>query len=287
VKRFAALAIMLCVSACIPRSPEFPRDAAPRLETDMATVLDERPVWENRPVIADETAAERDVHIVKAGDTGIAIARAYAVPWSRIVDANGLSDPFILRVGQRIRIPGAEAPAEQTMESRAAAFKLDIEDILTGGEPAQSSTSASMPAAPGGPLPTGIAVGEPSRFTGGFIWPARGVLTTRFGPAGEGEVNQGIEISTSPAASIRAASDGVVAFVGNNVAGYGGMILIRHGNGWITAYGRAASTSVTRGQTIKRGDVIGATGSGTGPKLYFEMRKGRVPMDPLNQLPPV
>jgi lipoprotein NlpD len=286
MRRLAALTLMLALSACIPRSPEFPGAQAPRLETDMDTLFDERPVWENRPVVADEIAAERDIHIVKPGDTGIAIARAYAVPWSRIVEANGLTDPFILSVGQRIRIPGAEAPAEQTMEARAAAFKLDIEDILTGGEPAQTAGS-SLPAPSTGPLPAGVAVGEPSLFTGGFIWPARGNLTTRFGPAGEGEINQGIEIATGPAAPIRASSDGVVAFVGNNVAGFGGMILIRHGNGWITAYGRAASTSVTRGQTIKRGDVIGATGSGTGPKLYFEMRKNRVPVDPIKQLPPV
>ncbi len=287
MKHVAALVLVLAVSACIPRSPDFPGNAAPRLETDMDTVFDERPVWEDRPVQADEASAERDIHVVKPGDTGIAIARAYAVPWSRIVEANALSEPFILSVGQRIRIPGAAAPAEQTMEARAAAFKLDIEDILTGGEPAQSAANAVVPGPSGGPLPSGIAVGEPSRFAGGFIWPARGVLTTRFGPAGEGELNQGIEIATVAAAPIRASSDGVVAFVGNNVAGYGGMILIRHGNGWITAYGRAASTSVTRGQTIKRGDVIGTTGSGTGPKLYFEMRKGRVPVDPLKQLPPV
>ncbi len=286
MKRLATLALILALSACIPRSPNFPGDQAPRLETDMDTVFDERPVWEDRPVQADNASAERDIHMVKPGDTGIAIARAYAVPWSRIVEANGLSDPFILSVGQRIRIPGAETPSEQTLEARAAAFKLDIEDILTGGEPAQGGQAAALPAPSDRPLPAGIAVGEPSRFTGGFIWPARGVLATRFGPAGEGEVNQGIEISTAPTAPIRASSDGVVAFVGNNVAGYGGMILIRHGNGWITAYGRAASTTVTRGQTVKRGDIIGATGNGTGPKLYFEMRKSRVPVDPLKQLPP-
>ena len=286
MKHVAALAVMLAVSACIPRSPSFPGDAAPRLETDMDTVFDERPVWEDRPVFADTASAARDVHIVKPGDTGIAISRAYAVPWSQIVEVNSLSEPFILSVGQRIRIPGAEATTEQTMEARAAAFKLDIEDILTGGEPAQSGAIAATPATSGRPLPPGVAVVEPYRFSGAFIWPARGVLTTRFGPAGEGEVNQGIEIATAPSAPIRASSDGIVAFDGNNVAGYGGMILIRHGNGWITAYGRAASTTVSRGQSVNRGDVIGATGSGTGPKLYFEMRKSRVPMDPLKQLPP-
>jgi lipoprotein NlpD len=279
VKQAGALIIILLLSGCIPRSPLYPGKAAPHLETEMDTMFDERPVWEDRPVVADVVAAEKDVHVVKPGDTGIAIARAYAVPWSRIVDVNGLSEPFIIKVGQRIRIPGAEAPAEQTMEMRAAAFRLDIDDILTGGEPAQESVLSGTPLSPRGP------VTEPSRFSGAFGWPARGSLLARFGPAGEGQVNEGIDIATAPATPIRATADGVVAFVGNNVAGFGGMILVRHGGGWISAYGRAASTTVKRGQQVKRGDVIGATGVGTAPQVHFELRQNRQPVDPLSKLP--
>jgi lipoprotein NlpD len=290
MKHWLALPLAFAASACIPPSPDYPSDSSPKLETNMDLVFDERPVWEQAPVANDGALGGNGVHIVKAGETGIGIARAYAVPWSNIVEANGLREPFILRIGQRLIVSRpAEALSEQGLEQRAAAFKLDIDDILTGGEPAQAANvSVESPELPQGrPLPPGIAVGEPSRFTGGFKWPAQGRLITRFGPADEGVVNQGIEIATGPAAPVRAASDGVIAFVGNNVAGLGGMILIRHGNGWITAYGRAARTTVTRGQSVKQGEVIGATGSGTGPKLYFEMRKGRIPVDPMKQLPPV
>ncbi len=256
----------------------------------MDLLFDERPVWEQAPVTDDGALGGNGVHIVKAGDTGIGIARAYGVPWSVIIEANGLSEPYILRIGQKLIVsqPASASNDAPTMEARASAFKLDIDDILTGGEPAQAENVAiGTPALPEGrPLPTGVAVGEPSRFAGGFVWPTQGNLVTRFGPADEGVVNQGIEIATGPAAPVRASSDGVVAFVGNNVGGLGGTILIRHGNGWITAYGRAARTTVTRGQSVKRGEIIGATGSGAAPKLYFEMRKGRVPVDPLRQLPP-
>ncbi len=279
MRKAGAIIIMLLVSGCIPRSPLYPGKAAPHLETEMDMVFDERPVWEDRPVEVDAAAVERGVHIVKPGDTGIAIARAYAVPWSKIVEANGLSEPFILKVGQRIRIPGAEAPAAQTLETRAAAFRLNIDDILTGGEPAQGVVASG--AAP----PPPALVTEPSRFSGDFGWPARGSILARFGPAGEGQVNQGIDIATAPAAPIRATADGTVAFVGNNVAGFGGMILVKHGGGWISAYGRAANTNVTRGQKVKRGDVIGATGGGTAPQVHFELRQNRTPVDPLSKLP--
>jgi lipoprotein NlpD len=279
MKRAGALIIMVLLSGCIPRSPLYPGKATPHLETEMDMVFDERPVWEDRPVIADQVAAEKDVHIVKPGDTGIAIARAYAVPWSRIVEANGLTEPFIIKVGQRIRIPGAEAPTAQTMEARAAAFRLDIDDILTGGEPAQEAVMSGTILPPRGPTT------EPSRFSGAFGWPARGSILARFGPAGEGQVNEGIDIATAPSTPIRATADGVVAFVGNNVAGFGGMILVRHGGGWISAYGRAASTNVARGQKVKRGDVIGATGIGAAPQVHFELRQNRKPVDPLSKLP--
>ncbi len=258
------------------------------MATDMETVFGERPVWEAEPVEADTGDAGRNSYVVKAGDTGIAIARAYGIKWQSIVTANSLSEPFVLRIGQRLIIPQGQPAAAPDIEARAASFRLDIDDILTGGEPAQSSGAADTTPQPGmsTPLPPSIAVREPSNFTGNFIWPVKGNLIARFGPVSEGQINQGIEISTGPAEPIRASSDGVVAFVGNNVAGYGGMILIRHGQGWITAYGRAARTTVTRGQSIKRGEIIGYTGTGSGPQLHFEMRQQRKPVDPLKHLPP-
>lgn len=225
-------------------------------------------------------------HRVTAGETGIAIARAYAVPWSSIVAANKLSEPFALQVGQRLEIPNLARTAEQSLEARAAAFKLDIDDILTGGEPALTDSRLATSGAerPKSPLPPQIAVVEPGSFSGQFGWPAAGRVIARFGPVGEGQVNEGIEIATGPAAPIRASAEGVVAFVGNNVAGYGGMILIRHGAGWISAYGRAARTTVTRGQSVKRGDIIGVTGASEAPQLHFQLRKNRMPIDPLTQL---
>jgi lipoprotein NlpD len=220
-------------------------------------------------------------HNVGEGETGIAIARAYGISWQEIIAANALEPPYALRIGQRLLLPG------DILETRASAFKLDIEDILTGGEPAavaEAPTAAPQPA-PTRPLPPGVAVAEPARFAGKFDWPADGRVANRFGPLGEGQVNQGIDIAVAQSAPVTASADGVVAFVGNDVANYGGLILIRHGEGWITAYGRATAASVTRGQSVKRGQVIGKAGSGAAPLLFFQMRKGGKPVDPVKQLP--
>jgi murein DD-endopeptidase MepM/ murein hydrolase activator NlpD len=170
---------------------------------------------------------------------------------------------------------------ESTLEERASAFRLDIEDIVTGGEPAKVAEIATGQAA----LTPVAPVTEPLRFTGNFAWPADGKVANRFGPLGEGRVNQGIDIAVAQDAAVTASADGVVAFVGNDVANYGGLILIRHGEGWITAYGRATQPSVTRGQPVKRGQIIGKAGSGAAPLLFFQMRKGGKPVDPVKQLP--
>ena len=226
------------------------------------------------------------IHTVVAGDSGIAIARAYGMPWAQIVDANLLVAPYVLNVGQRLLIPNVATTPAQTAEQRAAAFRIDIDDILTGGEPA--SNAAPMSSADSSltkPLPPTRSVADPATFSGRFIWPAQGRIASRFGAAGAGEINDGIDIAVAQGAPVLASSDGVVAFAGNNVGGYGGTILIRHGDGWISAYGRVATTKVTRGQSVKRGQTIGSAGVGAAPMLHFELRKGRTPIDPVKQLP--
>lgn len=225
-------------------------------------------------------------HNVGEGETGIAIARAYSVGWQAIIAANALEPPYALRVGQRLLLPVAK-PGDAGLEARASAFRLDIDDILTGGEPADVAEAGVAPPlqSPTRPLAPNISVREPARFAGSFAWPADGRVANRFGPLGEGQFSQGIDIAVAQGAPIAAAADGVVAFVGNDVANYGGLILIRHGEGWITAYGRGAQASVTRGQEVKQGQTIGKAGSGAAPLLFFQMRKGGKAIDPVRQLP--
>lgn len=228
-------------------------------------------------------------HLVAEGETGIAIAMAYGVEWSRIVDLNGLEAPFTLRRGQRLLLPSDTPARPPSIEERAAAFRIDIDDVLTGGQPATAEGAAIAAATTAAkPLPSSMPIAEPTAFSGTFTWPLSGPVLSRFGPGASGEKNNGIDIGTANGTPIQAAADGVVAYAGDQVAVFGGLILITHGGGWVTAYGHAGRVDVVRGQKIHRGQVIGLsgdTGYASQPKLHFEIRKGREPVNPLSYLP--
>lgn len=230
-------------------------------------------------------------HLVAEGETGIAIAAAYGVPWRQIVDVNGLDEPYMLRRGQRLLLPGnTPVRAPSSMEQRASAFRIDIDDVLTGGQPAiaDNAPKAVASSAPR-PLPSNVPAAQPARFAGSFVWPVKGTILSRFGPGESGAKNNGIDIATPMGTPIRASADGVVAYAGDKVAVFGGLVLINHGSSWVSAYGHASRVDVVRGQKVKQGQVIGLTGD-TGyaskPKLHFELRRDRVPVNPIAQLPP-
>ena len=229
-------------------------------------------------------------HLVREGQSGIAIARAYGIEWSRIVTANALTEPYILRLGQRIVIPGSDSGNGPSRAERAAAFRLDIDDIITGGEP--TPAPRQMPARPVAGatrvLPPGAVVVAPARLSGGFLWPVDGRIVKRFGPGASGERNDGIKIAVPLSTPIRATADGVVAYAGDGIAALGGLVIVKHGSGWTSVYGHAAKLLVQRGQSVRRGQTIalsGDSGFADQPEVHFELRKGRTPVDPTTQLP--
>lgn len=231
-------------------------------------------------------------HRVGAGETGIAIAHAYGADWGEIVTINALTEPYILRVGQRLRLPGRTPPLDAgnvDVAARAAAFTLDIDDIATGSQPAlaERGKPAAAIATPRRPVTSAIAA--PMAFTGRFRWPLKGPIIAKFGPLAPGKVSDGINIAAATGTPIHAAAAGTVAYAGDQIGVYGGLILINHGGGWMSAYGHAARIDVRRGQSVKAGDIIGragASGQVQTPQLHFQLRKDRIPVDPLKQLPP-
>ncbi|HTG39573.1 MAG TPA: M23 family metallopeptidase [Sphingomonas sp.] len=228
-------------------------------------------------------------HLVRSGQTGIGIARAYGVEWSRVVDANRLEEPYILRVGQRVLIPGDAIP--RSAAERAAAFTLDIDDLVTGSQPAIAENAA--PARPVATarrvLPSTAAVAEPTRASSGFVWPvAGGRVVRRFGPGASGERNDGIKIAVPLETPVTAAADGVVAYAGSDIPSLGGLVILKHGGRLTSVYGHAGQLLVQRGQSVKRGQTIalsGDTGAANRPELHFEIRDGRTPVDPISRLP--
>jgi murein DD-endopeptidase MepM/ murein hydrolase activator NlpD len=120
-----------------------------------------------------------------------------------------------------------------------------------------------------------------------FRWPVRGKVVTTYGAKTNGKSNDGINLAVPEGTPIKAAEDGVVAYSGNELKGYGNLVLVRHSNGYVTAYAHASELMVKRGDTIKRGQVIaksGQSGEVASPQLHFEIRKGSSPVDPLQFL---
>lgn len=231
-------------------------------------------------------------HRVAAGETGIGIAQAYGADWGEIVTINALSEPYILRVDQRLRLPSNArplSPARLDVVARAAAFNLDIDDIATGSQPALAASGQPTAASSAPTKPVTTAIAAPAAFSGRFIWPLKGAILAKFGPLAPGKVNDGINIAAATGTPIHAAAGGIVAYAGDQIGVYGGLILINHGGGWVSAYGHAGHLDVQRGQAVKAGDVIGragASGQVQTPQLHFQLRKNRIPIDPLKQLPP-
>ncbi|MEH3106365.1 MAG: M23 family metallopeptidase [Sphingomonas fennica] len=232
------------------------------------------------------TIPEGQVHAVAPGETGLSLARRYGVPWARIIAANGLGEPFLLRTGQSLLIP---APPAGSIEARARAFRIDIGDLASGGEPALAKGGRPAVATPARPAPATAAVAPPAGFAGRFAWPLAGRILVPYGTATDGRRNDGVNIAAEAGDPVGAAADGTVAYAGTGIPLYGNLVLIRHGDGWLTAYGHLGTMRVARGQAVKRGQPIGTAGK-TGfvaePQLHFEIRQGRRPRDPMTLLPP-
>ena len=141
-------------------------------------------------------------------------------------------------------------------------------------ESANYAAAGAQATADGGALPT-------------FRWPVRGKVITSYGAKTNGKSNDGINLAVPEGTPVKAAEDGVVAYSGNELKGYGNLVLVRHSNGYVTAYAHASELLVKRGDTIKRGQVIaksGQPGEVGSPQLHFEIRKGSSPVDPLQFL---
>jgi murein DD-endopeptidase MepM/ murein hydrolase activator NlpD len=249
---------------------------------------------------------------VASGDTLFSLGRKYGLSPYAIADANGLPHNAQLVLGQKVRIPagGEAAPAVAAAKPATSKTTTAANGTLppaTGEEGTGEAVAANTPPAAATPEPipgsdqsaaatttppaasTGqqVAEGAPIAGAPGMRWPVRGKIISGFGPKANGLKNEGINIAVPEGTSIRAAADGVVAYSGNELKGYGNLVLIRHEDGYVTAYAHGSELFVKRGDTVKRGDVIakaGQTGSVSSPQLHFEVRKGAVALDPMKFL---
>jgi murein DD-endopeptidase MepM/ murein hydrolase activator NlpD len=240
----------------------------------------------SKPVAAAPAAAS--VHVVNRGDTLLSIARRNHISAAHLAKANNLDQSAKLSLGMKLMVPGAKtaavAPAAAPQPAAAPTAKI------AAGTPPQSARMAQATANVEEPAATEAPVVKPSEATGAlptFRWPVRGKVITSYGAKTNGKANDGINLAVPEGTPVKAAEDGVVAYSGNELKGYGNLVLVRHSNGYVTAYAHASELLVKRGDTIKRGQVIaksGQSGEVGSPQLHFEIRKGSSPVDPLQFL---
>ena len=280
------------------------------------------PVSAPAPTMAAAPPRGGDViHVVEPGQTLYSIARAQGVRVNDIIAANGLTSESI-RVGQRLRMPGggAAAPA-QTVALKSPSLPptlgappklLGTLTVKSDGTPAAPAAAAPAPAAgahlpklpdvpalPSAPdksvTPTATSAAKavddaadpPSASGTSFRWPVRGRIISGFGSKPNGERNDGINLAVPEGTSVKAVEAGTVIYSGNELAGYGNLVLIRHADGWVSAYAHNSQITVKRGDKVQRGQTIaqaGMSGSVTSPQVHFELRKGAKPVNPLDYL---
>lgn len=242
-------------------------------------------------------AAPPSTHFVNHGDTLASIARKNHISAAELARANGLDPSAKLKLGTKLTVPGAKtaavaapaaaAPVAGTLQPAAAA-PAPATKMAAAAAPVQSARLAQATAnVEEKPAETPAKAAETTSALPTFRWPVRGKVVTSYGAKTNGKSNDGINLAVPEGTPVKAAEDGVVAYSGNELKGYGNLVLVRHPNGYVTAYAHASELLVKRGDTIKRGQVIaksGQSGEVASPQLHFEIRKGSSPVDPLQFL---
>jgi lipoprotein NlpD len=197
---------------------------------------------------------ENRIHVVQRGDTLYAIAWTYGVDYRSLARWNDLRDPNVIVVGQRLSL----RPPAATTTARAVA-----------------ATAATSPPK----LPPPVTLPAPE-----WAWPTRGSVVSRFG-SGKG-IDSGIGIAGRAGQPIVASADGRVVYAGTGLIGYGQLVIIKHNDTYLTAYGHTQRLLVEQGQEVARGEQIAQMGLGPQrePRLHFEIRRNGVPVDPLQYL---
>jgi len=228
-------------------------------------------------------------YVVRRGDTLFSIAFRYGWDYRALAARNNIAVPYTIRPGQTIRFDGqsssAPGPVVATTTTQSSSSPSSSSKTTVTRRPIAGSAPVTSPGVPQPVLPTPTPVPAGERSQGGWAWPANGVLIGKF--ASNGSLNKGIDIAGDLGQPVFAASDGAVVYAGSGLRGYGELVIIKHSDTYVSAYGHNRRLLVREGQQVKVGQAIAEMGS-TGTdrvKLHFEIRRQGKPVDPLQFLP--
>ena len=233
-------------------------------------------------------------HIVAKGDTLYSISRQYDVDITSLSRSNKIAAPYTLSVGQRLVLPDSVFNSQRQYASQTTTSAAPTKTIKRWSW-SKSTSSNKNSNSVGTPKNNSRTKRQsyqsytpPANRKSKFSWPVRGSIISSFGSIGKGRNNDGINIKAAKGTSVKAADGGTIAYAGNELKGFGNLILIKHTDGWITAYAHNEKLLVRKGQKVRKGEkiaTVGTTGGVNTPQLHFEVRRGKKAVNPKNYLP--
>jgi len=265
--------------AAVKADGSLPKPERPRYEPTGHTAPDKKPVSDHSIVTS---SLNNGSYTVSSGDTLSRIASRHGTTVSALKSANGLSSDA-LRVGQTLALPGnGVETANVQLASTAPVIPATVDPITTASiqKPKVEPTKGVLDIDKDAKAPARSGISD-------FRWPASGRVITKFGEQDGSRKNEGIDISVPEGTAVRAAENGVVIYAGDDISSYGKLVLVRHEDGWVSAYGHNKNFDVKKGDKVARGQIIarsGRTGETERPKLHFELRKNATAVDPIRHL---
>jgi len=213
------------------------------------------------------------IHVVRQGETLFRISQAYQVSVASLLEVNRLKSGSALRIGQRLRVPGATRvtavePYRPLTSLEREALELSLREERATPPPAEP-------------------VRPRVRTDAALVWPLVGPVNSRFGPR-RGRFHAGIDIGSPHYQEVVAAADGEVLYAADTGGALGKAVVLQHGAALRTVYAHLSVVIAREGETVRQGQPIGGvgdTGRATGPHLHFEVRRQGTPINPEDLLP--
>lgn len=271
-------------------TPQSPPQVLTHTQPSARTTTQARPLTPRKPVIP--APVSRDVHVVRRGDTLYSIAWQNGLGYRQLASMNGIRPPYTIYAGQRLRVRPASGPAIAAVVSPGRS-RGAVTPSATRSAPGPvpkappRTVTEPKPAVPMAPAPQPAPAAEPAlpAVVKNWKWPAQGPLLSGYHPDSAGK--KGIDIGGKEGQSVVAAAGGKVVYSGSGLVGYGRLIIIKHNDSLLSAYGHNSKLLVAEGEYVKSGQIIARMGSSGTDRthLYFEIRKDGKPVNPLRYLP--
>ncbi|MBO9543088.1 LysM peptidoglycan-binding domain-containing protein [Caulobacter sp.] len=268
-------------------------------------------------------ATTSKAYVAQSGDTLTGVAKRFNVSVKELAAENNLRASASVKKGQKLVLPDgykdkgpikttttvtkpapstpstSYAKVETPTTSRPAPTPSSPQPYQPSGntysrpsapvaaQPVTPPPSTTRPIIESSAAPTEAEIIASGR--GKFAWPVRGEIISDFGAKSTGQRNDGLDIRAASGTPVLSAAEGKVAYAGNQVPSYGNLVLVRHADGWVTAYAHLSSINVKMQQDVRQGEqlgAVGATGGTNEPKLHFEMRYAPTPKDKAKPVDP-